>query len=106
MRFKNRYLHFTIVTAQGRELTATGGDIVRLIRQSIQGNFGDFGMGRLQQALSVKQYDSKTGKFILKTTRDGYRMAWAAVSFISSIDSKPVQIVCQKVSGRLDDIKS
>jgi len=59
MRFKNRYLLFQLEHDQNSSLNLTGGRLLHLIRESVEDNFGDFGVGKVRkrrQKYAIKRF--------------------------------------------------
>jgi ribonuclease P/MRP protein subunit POP5 len=109
VRFKNRYILAEVVwqdsgdataggatstVAPGAGIGATGsisrGDvtgfiILNTIKDSIQENFGDVGMGRVLGSLQVKYYNPISGACIVRVSRDEFQNVWSAMSFVRRI---------------------
>mmetsp|Transcript_8771 Transcript_8771/g.12060 ORF Transcript_8771/g.12060 Transcript_8771/m.12060 type:complete len:153 (-) Transcript_8771:289-747(-) len=105
MRLKNRFMQFVINFSEdekaSKEDVFTASLILNSIRQSIVINFGDLVLGKVFRSLNVRHYSPLTSSFIIKTPREFYREVWAAVTIITQIRGKAVQIVCLNVSGNL-----
>mmetsp|Transcript_33196 Transcript_33196/g.46394 ORF Transcript_33196/g.46394 Transcript_33196/m.46394 type:complete len:153 (+) Transcript_33196:81-539(+) len=105
MRLKNRFMQFVINFSDNeksnREKVLTASVILDSIRQSVAINFGDLVLGKVFRSMKIRHYSPLTFSFIMKTSREYYREVWAAVTTITQIRGKPVQIVCLNVSGNL-----
>ncbi|TPX30262.1 hypothetical protein SmJEL517_g06141 [Synchytrium microbalum] len=113
MRFKNRYLLFELQYEDGTiDESVHNGIIISVLRDSIQLNFGDYGIGVLggpttsnastsilsllsftnpfiqPPSYPVKYFSPHTGLGILRVPRDHYQMAWAAMSFVTQVKKK------------------
>ena len=120
MRFKNRYFLFDVVydtalrvdaqtnalrksqtgpTAKQRSLH--GKAIQRAIRDAVQDNFGDYGIGVCAASLQVKYYNALTSTGIIRAPRDHFEMIWAAVSLIRQLDGQPCMICVRRVTGTI-----
>jgi ribonuclease P/MRP protein subunit POP5 len=88
VRFKNRYLTFKINTKHMAALQKISLDSPQLstcIKDAIISLFGNYGMGYLGMAHSIKYYRPEIGWGIIRSSREGYRKAWAAITFIKEI---------------------
>uniref|UniRef100_A0A7S2TH41 Ribonuclease P/MRP protein subunit POP5 n=1 Tax=Lotharella oceanica TaxID=641309 RepID=A0A7S2TH41_9EUKA len=128
MRFKNRYILFEVMVGAAtgggaarqqrqqhqqmmmtktKTLTLTKTTTLsrkvlwKLIKESIEENFGDFGCSKLLQTLSIKFYGDRSRLVILKVDRDLHHIAWAAISFITCVKTEPITIRSVAVSGHL-----
>lgn len=80
VRLKHRYILFELVDCT---LTPEKKDLLNLIRQSLLFNFGTTGTGLLNASLHLKYYSPRTGKGILQADRAHFRMAWAAMTWMT-----------------------
>ncbi|TVY43438.1 Ribonuclease P/MRP protein subunit [Lachnellula occidentalis] len=71
--------------------------LLRAIRAGVAELFGDYGSGAIASSLAngeaanqppVKYLSPATSTFILRVSRDHYRIAWAALSFMNSVPVK------------------
>jgi len=99
VRFKNRWLLVEFIPissqAQGRPNTAIGGptshqlegkQIWGALKQSVLANFGDTGWGAVGLSLTVKYYSPTTHVCIIRVARDHHRIAWGALTLLTSIE--------------------
>mmetsp|Transcript_7190 Transcript_7190/g.13770 ORF Transcript_7190/g.13770 Transcript_7190/m.13770 type:complete len:140 (+) Transcript_7190:171-590(+) len=100
MRFKNRYILFEVVRSTGAT-TISRQVLWKLIKESIEENFGDFGCSKLFQTLSIKFYSDLTHLLVLKVDRDFHHIAWAAISFIKSVKTERIMFRSIAVTGHL-----
>lgn len=88
VRIKHRYIIGQLLidpNAMKQDVEYTVKDIVQIIREKIQNLFGDYGMGLIGNSLVIKYYDNNSRIFLLKTTRDGLKETWFALSTIVEI---------------------
>lgn len=105
VRLKNRYLLVNILYPELTALPTPGiPDLVafnqpttdelkpqlllKAIRDAVLELFGDYGAGVIAGSLMVKYLSPATSTFIIRVTRAHYRIAWAALSFMSSVPVK------------------
>ncbi|TVY30230.1 Ribonuclease P/MRP protein subunit POP5 [Lachnellula hyalina] len=62
--------------------------LLRGIRAGVADLFGDYGSGAIASSLAIKYLSPATSTFILRVSRDHYRIAWAALSFMNSVPIK------------------
>ncbi|RFU31163.1 hypothetical protein B7463_g5158, partial [Scytalidium lignicola] len=62
--------------------------LLKGLRAEILNLFGDYGAGAVSDSLSVKYLSPATSTFILRISRQHYRIAWAALSFMNSVPVK------------------
>ncbi|KAG2147800.1 uncharacterized protein EDB93DRAFT_1226542 [Suillus bovinus] len=95
VRFKNRWLLVefvdtsTVDTSTEKESLSTrtldGRLIYNALRDSIVTNFGDTGWGAVGMSLNVKYFSPLTNLCIIRVARDQHRIAWGAVTLLTSI---------------------
>ncbi|GAB5029739.1 ribonuclease p mrp protein subunit pop5-like [Nannochloropsis oceanica] len=88
MRVRLRYLTCKLdlpLQADTARKKTTAFEILKTIKESIQINFGDFGIAALLNSLQIRYYDEATHIFILRCSREGYRSAWAAMTLLTSL---------------------
>ncbi|KAI8848877.1 hypothetical protein BC829DRAFT_393242 [Chytridium lagenaria] len=82
VRFKNRYLLFEVTYANGLiHETLHAGNFANAIRDSVELNFGDIGLGSIAGSFVVKYFSPYTGVGIVRVARDHVKMVWAAMTF-------------------------
>ncbi|KAL7751518.1 RNA-binding protein pop5 [Sorochytrium milnesiophthora] len=103
VRLKNRYLLFQLSFKDKNKVdTALSTETVkRAIRDSIDENFGVLGAGLTGHSLTVKYFSAFTNVGIVRATRDHYRIAWAAMTFVTQILQQPCRIVVLHCSGTI-----
>lgn len=116
VRLKTRYLLFEILYPEGIDsLSEDYGSAIRkpspsnidakalsrLLRDTIELNFGDFGTGSIASTISIKYFSNATSTGILRVGRDHFRLAWGALSYISHIGDHRVVINITRVSGTI-----
>ena len=75
--------------------------IVKIIREAIQSNFGDYGAGATGSTLMVKYFSPITSTGIIRVSRDHVRILWAALSYITNIMNRNAIIQVVRVSGTI-----
>jgi len=75
--------------------------IYAALKQSVIVNFGDTGWGAVGSSLNVKYFSPATGVCIIRVARDPYRIAWGAVTYLSSIDGQKYIPNVVHVSGTI-----
>lgn len=119
VRFKNRYLLVQLIYGPSQPTKIercqpdhAGHDtrkseinekfLVDLIRQSIQLNFGELGVGQAGADLTVKYYSPATANLILRCKRDQVNKVRASLFFINQINpGLPVIFNVIHVSGTI-----
>lgn len=128
VRLKNRYLlvhilYPTAATTTTKDSTAAGSDpipaivqfhqpthssltaqlLTRTIRSEISSLYGDYGVGVTSSGLAVKYLSPATSTFILRVARAHYRLAWAALPFITKLPPSGRECVLRvvRVSGTI-----
>ncbi|EGN99395.1 hypothetical protein SERLA73DRAFT_182356 [Serpula lacrymans var. lacrymans S7.3] len=116
VRFKNRWLlvEFIPCTSSSQlglsqataRLAATqttaridAKQVYAALKQSVIANFGDTGWGAVGSSLTVKYYSPTTNTCIIRVARDHHRIAWAAVTLLSSIGGAKIVPNVVKLSG-------
>ena len=69
-----------------------------VLRQQISYNFGDHGSGLVASSLSLRYFSAATSTGILRISRDQYRMAWAALTFIRELAGRECIVTVKRVS--------
>ncbi|KAH9838615.1 uncharacterized protein C8Q71DRAFT_538560 [Rhodofomes roseus] len=106
VRFKNRWIlvEFIPCTAPspgrtpaaqaasggigGSDVETSSKQIWAALKQSVITHFGDTGWGAVGASLTVKYYSPRTNVCIIRVARDPYRIAWAGVTMLSTIDGQ------------------
>lgn len=116
MRFKNRYLLLDLVLEnQNIDESLSASDVIKVLRESIQSNFGDYGTGCTSSALSgfiysflilifilVKYFNYMTGICIVRCSRDHYKMVLDCLNLIKSIKTNRKCIIsCIYIGGTI-----
>ncbi|KAF8071518.1 hypothetical protein FPV67DRAFT_1481520 [Lyophyllum atratum] len=89
VRFKNRWLLVELIPTgenTGAARPIEGKHIWAAVKQSVLTNFGDVGWGSVGLSLTVKYYSPTTNICIIRVARDHHRIAWGAVTLLSSIE--------------------
>ncbi|ANB15878.1 RNA-binding protein POP5 [Sugiyamaella lignohabitans] len=73
----------------------------RLIRESIELNFGDYGLGVVASTITVKYFSPITCTGIVRVTRQHFRLVWAALTYINKLEGQNVVIKVNRVSGTI-----
>ncbi|KAG2128677.1 uncharacterized protein EDB93DRAFT_1108922 [Suillus bovinus] len=95
VRFKNRWLLVEFIdtsmvdASTEKESSSTqsldGRLIYNALRDSVVTNFGDTGWGAVGMSLNVKYFSPLTNLCIIRVARDQHRIAWGAVTLLTSI---------------------
>jgi len=91
VRFKNRWIlvEFLPLPYPNQQSVALDSkQIYAALKQSVIVNFGDTGWGAVGSSLNVKYFSPATNICIIRVARDPYRIAWGAVTYLSSIDGQ------------------
>ncbi|KAJ3108754.1 hypothetical protein HDU97_000154 [Phlyctochytrium planicorne] len=106
MRFKNRYLLVEIIFADSQILESLHpGNIINTIRDSVEVNFGDVGVGSISQSFSVKYFSPYTSVAIVRVARDHVKLLWAAISFVSQIKGRKCLLRVVHVGGTIKQVQ-
>lgn len=74
VRFKNRYLLLELIWKDARiDLSLPEAALLGAFRDSMQSNFGDYGLGTALASLQVKYFNSVTGLCIVRCSREQHR---------------------------------
>ncbi|KAF9167859.1 hypothetical protein DFQ27_009441 [Actinomortierella ambigua] len=76
-------------------------DLIFAIKDSIAENFGDYGVGMTQRALTLKYFSPHTNVGILRVSREEANMVWGAMTFIRQIKGNPCLIKVIHVTGTI-----
>lgn len=72
-----------------------------LIKQEVKLNFGDLGLGRIANSLSVKYFSSKTSTGMIRIGRDELQLICFALMCITKLNDVGVIISIVRVSGTI-----
>lgn len=92
VRFKNRYLLCVIDSENGSEADIYGlqsKDIMNAVRSSLAVNFGELAVGQLMSSLAMKLWSPALGLFLIRSSRDHFRLAWGAITFVTEMKCAP-----------------
>ncbi|KAI0046982.1 hypothetical protein FA95DRAFT_1519536, partial [Auriscalpium vulgare] len=79
----------------------TSAQIFASLRQSVISHFGDTGWGAVGASLSVKYFSPVTKLCIIRVARDPYRVAWGALTLLSSVEGHRIIPNVLHVSGTI-----
>jgi len=110
VRFKNRWILVEFLPVPYGEFvpgpdSLTSKQIYAALKQSVIVNFGDTGWGAVGSSLNVKYHSPATNICIIRVARDPYRIAWGAVTLLSSIDGKKYIPNVVHVSGTIKHVQ-
>ena len=60
--------------------------LVRLIKNSVEYMYGDYGLGLVAPSLKVVYFSSATSTAIIRVARAHYRIVWAGLTWITNLD--------------------
>ncbi|KIM82313.1 hypothetical protein PILCRDRAFT_97507 [Piloderma croceum F 1598] len=92
VRFKNRWLLVEFIPCSDGQSTRRPANEINAkqiwsaLKQSVLNNFGDTGWGAVGLSLTVKYYSPTTNVCIIRVARDHHRIAWGAVTLLTSIE--------------------
>ena len=69
------------------------------IRDSVQENFGDFGVGCILTLLQVRHYSSDTGLLLVRVAREHAAMLRAALTLVCFVSNQPVRLTAISAAG-------
>lgn len=91
VRVRYRYLLCTIERSSPSPPLSPP-SLIRLLRTSIEENFGDIGAGRAQPGLAVKFCCPHLGLALVRAHRDVYRLVWSAATAITAVHGDAARI--------------
>ncbi|KAL6890196.1 hypothetical protein ACP4OV_008959 [Aristida adscensionis] len=105
VHFKNRYIVMEIFIDAGRgefdPVILTQSNISKVIRDSIQLNFGECGLAASYGSLQVKYVNPLTKICIIRMSREDHQKVLAAITMVRSIGKIPVSFNLLDVSGTI-----
>jgi ribonuclease P/MRP protein subunit POP5 len=101
VRHKVRYALFQIHFEKDPDLTINDSNLYNAIKDSIEVNFGNFGIG----SISIKYYNPKTCLGIIRIDRDNARQLIAALTFLTTIKKQLVHVQCLHLSGTIKKVQ-
>lgn len=105
VHFKNRYMVMEVFIDASRgeadPVILTQFNITKVIRDSIQLNFGECGLAASLGSLQVKYVNPLTKLCIIRVSREDHQKVWAAITMVRSIGKIPVSFNLLDVSGSI-----
>ncbi|TVU13470.1 hypothetical protein EJB05_40528 [Eragrostis curvula] len=105
VHFKNRYLVMEVFIDAGRgecdPVILTQTNISKVIRDSIQLNFGECGVAVSLGSLQVKYVNPLTKLCIIRVSREDHQKVWAAITMVRSMGKIPISFNLLDVSGTI-----
>lgn len=119
VRYKNRYLTMELVwsatgsgvrNGSGRSRiphdTAAGcsreyAELLTAVRESLQLNFGDLGLGQSIGSLQVKYLSPMTSTCVVRCSREHSEQVWAAITLITELNRRAVLLRMVDFSGNV-----
>uniref|UniRef100_A0A453BRE2 Uncharacterized protein n=2 Tax=Aegilops tauschii subsp. strangulata TaxID=200361 RepID=A0A453BRE2_AEGTS len=104
VHFKNRYMVMEVFIDASRgeadPVILTQFNITKVIRDSIQLNFGECGLAASLGSLQVKYVNPVTKLCVIRVSREDHQKVWAAITMVRSIGKIPVSFnLLDEVSG-------
>ncbi|CAM0904979.1 unnamed protein product [Alopecurus aequalis] len=105
VHFKNRYMVIEVFIDASRgevdPVILTQFNITKVIRDSIQLNFGECGLAASLGSLQVKYVNPLTKFCVIRVSREDHQKVWAAITMVRSIGKIPVSFNLLDVSGTI-----
>ncbi|KAM0911788.1 hypothetical protein ACQ4PT_013216 [Festuca glaucescens] len=105
VHFKNRYMVMEVFIDASRgevdPVILTQFNITKVIRDSIQLNFGECGLAASLGSLQVKYVNPLTKLCVIRVSREDHQKVWAAITMVRSIGKIPVSFNLLDVSGTI-----
>ncbi|GBC04741.1 hypothetical protein RclHR1_05840002 [Rhizophagus clarus] len=114
VRLKNRWLLFEVIFEDNSHLHSSSSfsssrkqealstrDVYSAIKDSVQINFGDYGVGCIAASISVKYFSPFTNIGVLRISRDHYHIVWGAMTFITQIKTRRCLIRVLHLGGTI-----
>ncbi|KAL6615119.1 hypothetical protein ACP70R_037389 [Stipagrostis hirtigluma subsp. patula] len=117
VHFKNRYIVMEVFIDAGRAerdpVILTQSNILKVIRDSIQLNFGECGLAASLGSLQVKYVNPLTKICIIRMSREDHQKVLAAITMVRSIGNIPISFnlldgtirACKKAALECDEAK-
>jgi len=103
VHFKNRYMVMEVFIDAGRgesdPVILTQFNVTKVIRDSIQLNFGECDLAASLGSLQVKYVNPVTKLCIIRVSREDHQKVWTAITMVRSIGKIPVSFNLLDVSG-------
>ena len=96
---KERFLLVRCTPLGGQKLPAAAQVVQASIRDSVQENFGDFGVGCILTLLQVRHYSSDTGLLLVRVAREHAAMLRAALTLVCFVSNQPVRLTAISAAG-------
>lgn len=71
------------------------------VRQSVISNFGDTGWGTVGMSLTIKYFSPTTNICIVRVARDQHKLAWGAITLLTSVSGVRIIPNVVHVSGTI-----
>lgn len=71
------------------------------VRQSVISNFGDTGWGAVGMSLTIKYFSPTTNICIIRVARDQHKLAWGAITLLTSVNGVRIIPNVVHVSGTI-----
>ena len=98
---KERFLLVRCTPLGEQKLPAAAQVVQASIRDSVQENFGDFGVGCILTLLQVRHYSSETGLLLVRVAREHAAMLRAALTLVCFVSNQPVRLTAISAAGVL-----
>ncbi|KAG2571044.1 hypothetical protein PVAP13_7KG059700 [Panicum virgatum] len=103
VHFKNRYMVMEVFIDAGRgesdPVILTQFNVTKVIRDSIQLNFGECDLAASLGSLQVKYVNPVTKLCIIRVSREDHQKVWTAITMVRSIGKIPVSFNLLDVSA-------
>lgn len=96
---KERFLLVRCTPLGEQKLPAAAQVVQASIRDSVQENFGDFGVGCILTLLQVRHYSSDTGLLLVRVAREHAAMLRAALALVCFVSNQPVRLTAISAAG-------
>ncbi|CAL5028369.1 unnamed protein product [Urochloa decumbens] len=110
VHFKNRYMVMEVFIDAGRgecdPVILTQFNITKVIKDSIQLNFGECGLAASLGSLQVKYVNPVTKVCIIRVSRECHQKVWTAITMVRCIGKIPVSFNLLDVSGSIRACKT
>ncbi|KAG6333031.1 hypothetical protein ID866_6055, partial [Astraeus odoratus] len=97
--FLVEFITVTSESSPGQPHSLDNKQIYNALRQSVISNFGDTGWGAVGTSLTVKYFSPTTNICIIRVARDQHKLAWGAITMLTSINGVRVIPCVVHLSG-------
>lgn len=101
VKFKSRYLLIEVLYDDKNLKKFDTSKIARIVKDEVEKNFGDIGLGKINKNLQIKYANNYTNMLIVRVGKEHLKLLRTSLALINNIDCEKCRLRIIGVSGSI-----